>query len=247
MKLTALLVLLTSTLSWAQTPTADQILAKVDANMVSETRSNKTKMTSITPQRTRPPFEMAIMAKGADVAAIEYIAPVRNKGTKMLRTGTEMKMWDPESERVSTISGHMLRDGMMGTDLSYDDMMSITTLRTAYTSTLKGTEPCGNGETCYKLELNAKTASISYPKRVMWVDTAHHIPLKQELFAASGMLLKTWEMSQVTQFGDRWYPLKMVVMDKQQQGTSTVLEISELQFDVPLAEEVFSTRWLERH
>ena len=46
-------------------------------------------------------------------------------------------------------------------------------------------------------ELKAKDDSVTYPKRVTYVDKQTFVPLKQELYALSGMLLKTWTMSDV--------------------------------------------------
>ena len=54
----------------------------------------------------------------------------------------------------------------------------------------------------------AKVDDATYEKRKTWVDQERYIPLKEELFAKSGQLLKKIEMSEVKQFGSRWYPTK---------------------------------------
>jgi outer membrane lipoprotein-sorting protein len=231
----------------ADTPTADALLMRVDANMVSATRTNRTSMQQTTSTRTRPAVEMLVMARGNDTAAIEYLAPARDKGTKMLREGDAMRLYTPEAEKVTTLSGHLLRDGMSGTDVSYEDMMATTVLRTAYTGSVKGQEACGTGRTCWRLELTAKNQSIAYTKRVSWIDTEWSIPLKQELYDLSGNLVKTWEMTDVRPIGTRFFPHKMVVTNAVQKGNVTTLVLSDVQFDVALADEVFTTRWLERH
>ena len=66
------------------------------------------------------------------------------------------------------------------------------------------------------------------------------------MYALSGMLLKTWTMSDVRKVGDRWVPHKMRIEDKLQQGSYTEIVILETTFGVSLPEEVFTTRWLER-
>ena len=87
---------------------------------------------------------------------------------------------------------------------------------------------------------------MSYPRRLVWVDQATSIPLKQELYALSGMLLKVWTMSDVKAFGGRQFPTRMVVEDKVQQNSRTELVFENMSFAVPLEGEVFSLRWLER-
>ena len=96
--------------------------------------------------------------------------------------------------------------------------------------------------------MNATDDSVAYPRRVSWVDKEPLIPLKQEMYALSGMLLKTWSMSDIQPFeGGRQFPMRMVIEDHIRQGSRTILEFSDLVFGVELAEEVFTQRWLERN
>ena len=117
-----------------------------------------------------------------------------------------------EFERVQKISGHMLRQGMMGSDLSYEDMMEFSDWRQAYTATVQGEVPCGSS-TCWSLELLARDDTIAYPRRVVSVDQQTGLPVMQELYALSGMLLKTWTMEDPVAHGERWYPQRMVIVE----------------------------------
>ncbi|MEQ1501516.1 MAG: outer membrane lipoprotein-sorting protein [Myxococcota bacterium] len=228
----------------AQTPTADQLLAKIDAQLHYESRTSRVRMTVVNARRTRE-FEMVTFGRGADDAAIEYVSPERDKGTKMLKKADELWMYLPSVERVQKISGHMLREGMMGSDVSYEDMMNNAELRKSYTAKVTG-ENTVDGRKCWTLELVATTAEVTYPKRVSCVDEETFIPLSQELFALSGMLLKSWTMSDIRKEGDRWVPYRMRIVDALQQGSYTEIVILESKFGVDLPEEVFTTRWLER-
>jgi hypothetical protein len=55
----------------------------------------------------------------------------------------------------------------------------------------------------------------------MWVDAERFVPLKQELFAKSGQLLKRLEMRDVKQIQGRWFPLTMVYKDMLKDGDGT--------------------------
>lgn len=227
-------------------PSADELLGYVDKNMTFSTRTATIKMTVTSPQRTRT-FVMQTFGRGEDQSAIEYLEPARDKGTKMLRRGDEMWMWMPSVESVQKISGHMLRQGMMGSDLSYEDMMGAAQLRDKYTAKVTGAETKA-GVLCWRVELVAKDATVAYPKRVSWIDQKSHIPISQELYAVSGMLLKVWDMGDIKTFdGGRQFPARMVIIDKLKQGTSTTIELTSITFGVALEEETFSQRWLERH
>ncbi len=228
----------------AQTPTPDELLAKIDAQMVYDSRTTRVRMNVVNARRTRE-FVMVTYGRGADDAAIEYLEPARDKGTRMLKKGAEMWLWLPAVERVQKISGHMLREGMMGSDVSYEDMTNNAELRKLYTATVTG-EGAVDGRKCWKLEMKATTEEVTYAKRVTCVDAETWIPLSQELYALSGMLVKTWTMSDVRKVGDRWVPHKMRIEDKLQAGSYTEITTEESTFGVALPEEVFTLRWLER-
>lgn len=228
----------------AATPTVDELLARIDANMTYDTRSSEMSMTVTKAGRVKT-YRMRSYGRGADEAAIEFLEPARDAGTRMLKKGGELWMYLPSVEKTQRISGHMLRQGMMGSDFSYEDMMEAADWRTRYTAAIVAEEPI-DGAPCYKIELNAKSPDLSYPKRVVWVDAALLVPRRQELYALSGMLLKTILMQDVKAFGSRQFPTRVIAEDKLQQGSKTELTFTKLDFSVKLEEEVFSLRWLER-
>ena len=232
--------------AWAdELPTAEQLLGGIDENLTFESRTSTVTMTVKTARRTRS-YEMRTYGRGASEAAIEYLAPVRDKGTRILRKSGEVWMYLPSVERTQKISGHMLREGMMGSDVSYEDMTSASSWRDAYQATVEG-EDTIDGRRCYKMVMVANDESITYPKRVAWVDAETKIPIRQELYAVSGMLVKTWTMTDVREYeGGRRFPSTMKISDALQAGSETVLELTDITFGVALEDEVFSVRWLER-
>lgn len=228
----------------AGAPTAEQLLATMDRNLTFESRRSRIAMT-VQGRRTRE-YEIVSFARGQEDTALEYLAPAREKGTRMLKLGGELWIYLPAVDKVQKISGHMLRQGMMGSDVSYEDLMASRELRKLYQSRVTG-EGVVDGRPCWKLEMLARDDSVSYPKRITCVDKELAIPVRQELYALSGMLLKIWTMSDIRQFeGGRRYPAKMTIEDTIRKESVTRLEFKELSFGVPLENEVFSLRWLER-
>ena len=229
----------------SSTPTAKHILDAMDANMTFENRTATMTMTVEGKRRTRV-YEMQSYGRGSSDSAMTYLKPTRDKGTKMLKLGNDLWIYMPSVDRTQKISGHMLRKGMMGSDLSYEDMMAAEALEDSYKSTVVGAESI-DGRACWKLEMLAKDQSISYPKRVTWIDKERYIPLKQELYALSGMLLKTWTMTDIQSYGtERHFPAKMVIEDQIKKGSRTIIEFTAITFGVDVPSEVFSKRWLER-
>ncbi len=225
-------------------PDPVQLLHSMDANLQFDTRTSITTMQVVDSRHTRE-YRMLTHARGLDEAAVEYLSPEREKGTKMLKLGDNLWLYLPRSERVQKISGHMLRQGMMGSDISYEDLMQGTDFEDMYEATVKA-EDLLDGRPCWKLEAIARDDTVSYPRRVLWIDEEWLIPSRQELYALSGMLLKVWTMTEVREIAGRQVPMLMEIEDKLKQGSRTVLRIEDLQFGVDLEDEVFSQRWLER-
>ena len=226
-------------------PTAEQLLAAMDKNLTFEARKTRTVMT-VEGRRTRS-YEMVSYGRGEEDAAMEYVSPARDKGTRMLKLGDELWIYLPNVDRVQKISGHMLREGMMGSDVSYEDMLASRELRKRYNAKVTGAADL-NGRGCWVLELKAKDDTVTYPKRITYVDKQTYVPVKQELYALSGMLLKTWTMADVKEFANgRKFPTKMTIEDHVKKQSLTRIEFKEIEFNVQFPSEVFSLRWLERH
>jgi outer membrane lipoprotein-sorting protein len=226
-------------------PDATEVLRVIDDNLTFASRTATVRMTVATARRTRT-YEMKMFGRGTDQAAVEYLAPSRDKGTRMLRMADDVWTYLPSVERTQKISGQMLRQGLMGSDMSYDDLMGASKLRDIYQAEVVAAEQVGDIPV-WKLELVAKEPSVAYPKRTAWVAKDSGIPLKQELYAVSGMLLKTWTMTDVKDFeGGRRFPTKMVITDALREGSMTTIELLDMTFGVELDDEVFSRRWLER-
>jgi outer membrane lipoprotein-sorting protein len=132
----------------AQTRTlsGEEILKRLDDNITAGNKVMTAKMI-IHLRRASRTVEFKSYVQGTEKAFTEYLAPPREKGTKMLKLGDQLWMYSPWTERTILISGHMLRQSVMGSDLSYEDMMEDPRLSNSYTAELVGEEtiPLGEG------------------------------------------------------------------------------------------------------
>lgn len=184
-------------------------------------------------------------AKGNDIAYSEYTAPAREKGTKMLMIKDDLWLYDPSTDRVIQISGNMLKQSVMGSDLSYEDFMEEVELAKSYNSELKE-DTVYDGRVCYVLSLTAKRDDLAYSKRVIYVDQERLVPLYQELYAKSGKKLKTMRLSKVTKINKRWYPLQVLFKDELKSGQGTTMIIDEISFDIDIPEHYFTKAMLRK-
>ena len=114
----------------------------------------------------------------------------------MLKLGDELWTYTPSTDRIIKISGHMLRQSVMGSDLSYEDMMEDPVLGNIYEAAVVGEETVLE-RPCWVLELTATKEDTAYFKRKIWVDKERFVILREEMFARSGKLLKTLEVKSV--------------------------------------------------
>ncbi|MFC1502492.1 outer membrane lipoprotein-sorting protein [bacterium] len=223
---------------FAQTPSGREILDRIDENMYSRSRVLTSKMV-IHGRRGSRTISSKSWSEGEDRSFTEYLAPAREKGTKMLMLEDKLWMFSPSTDRIIQISGHMLKQSVMGSDLSYEDMMEDPKLTNHYDAKVIGTETY-DGRSCWVLELTAITTDVSYHGRKQWIDRERYIPLKEELFAKSGKLLKKTELKDISQIQGRWYPKRIIFKDMLKTGKGTEFIIDTIQFDVSIPSYIFS-------
>jgi outer membrane lipoprotein-sorting protein len=240
----AILIMLPMIPVWAQMPSGDEILDKIDQNMSSDSRVFTSKMI-IHGRRGSRTVESKSWAVGDVKSFTEYLAPAREKDTKMLKLEDQLWMYSPSTDRTIQISGHMLRQSVMGSDLSYEDMMDDKKMQDHYDAVVVGTDTIDN-RLCWLIELLANTKDIAYEMRKIWVDQKRFIPLRQELYAKSGKLLKRMELSDVVEIENRWYPKHMLFKDMLKEGEGTEFIIEDIEFDVDIPDYRFSKAALRR-
>lgn len=234
---TILVILCVPALLIAQ-PSGKTVMDRIDENMSADSRHVISKMV-IHGARVSRTIEAETWSVGDEKSYTEYLAPAREAGTKMLKLEDQLWIFSPTTDRTIQISGHMLKQSVMGSDLSYEDMMDDPNLRNKYDAVVTGSEVL-NGTDCWILELNANSADVAYQTRRMWVDKTRYVPLKEELYAKSGTLLKKTELSDIKRIGDRWYPGKIVFKDMLKKGDGTEFIVDKIEFNVKVPEHLLS-------
>ena len=238
------LIILSAAHLYSQNLTGKELLEKVDANLSSKNRIITSKMI-VHGQRSSRTIEAKTWTEGDNKSFTEYLSPEREAGTKMLKLEDKLWMYSPSTDRTIQISGHMLRQSVMGSDLSYEDMMEDSKLTDKYNATITGSETIDE-RPCWVVELTANTPDIAYYKRKLWIDKDRFIPLKEELFAKSGTLLKRIEMKDVVRMENRWYPKTIIFKDVLKSGEGTEFITENIKFDQKIPDYIFSKASLKR-
>jgi negative regulator of sigma E activity len=140
----------------------------------------------------------------------------------------------------------MLRQSVMGSDMSYEDVMEDPKLQNLYNATIVD-EGTALERPCWIIELKAKPgAEPSYHSRKVWVDKERFLPLKEERYATSGKLLKTAEIQSVGQYQQRWVAERAVFKDALKNDSGTEFVVTSIEFDAKIPEHVFSQAALRK-
>ncbi len=227
-----------------QYPNADTIIKNIDDNMYSNSLISTSKMT-IYGKRNNRTITSKSYTQGSTKSFTEYLAPAREKGTKMLKLEDKLWIYSPSSDRTIQISGHMLKQSLMGSDLSYEDMMDERELTDIYNAKVTGSEVI-DGRKAWVIALTAKVTDATYAKQKVWVDQERYVPLRQDMIAKSGKLLKRVTLSNVQKISGRWFPKKMNYKDMLKQGKGTDFEFVSIQFNPKIPVHIFSKASLKK-
>jgi len=229
----------------SRAPTGEDILERVDRNLVIDQATGVSTMI-IHGRRGSRTITSRFWMKGRENTFVEYLFPAREKGKKMLKLGDKLWTYTPEpTDRIITIAGHLLRQSVMGSDMSYEDMMENESLIDLYQARMEGSQEA-EGRPCWVVGLTAKVEDIAYHSRRIWVDMERWLPLVEERYARSGKLLKTTRITEVFWAGDRWYPKRIIFKDMLSSGKGTEHVIDSIDFEAEVPDHLMTKAALRK-
>ena len=224
---------------------AYDIICTMDKNLNSKNRVLTSEMI-IHGRRKSRTIKSKSWSIGTEKSFTENLSPAREAGTKMLKLENKLWTYSPQTDRIIQISGHMLRQSVNGSDMSYKDMMETRSISEIYNLTLEESIFIDNRDH-WVIYMEAKVKGLSYPKRRAWIDKEYFLPIKEELYAKSGKLLKTTSMSNIKKTQGRWFPFHYKFKDalkRNSRGTEWI--INEIEFDNEISESRFSKALLRK-
>ena len=217
--------------------TAEEIINKRDDNEYFETAQMEAEMIIVSGSRIITKTMVALTDKQNSL--VEFTNS-QDRGTKFLKREDDLWMFFPDAEEIIKISGHMLNQGMMGSDFSYQDVMEADKLTDLYDFEIIKEEEL-DGRPCYVLEGIAREGvKVSYYRRVSWIDKERFIGLKEELYAQSGRILKETKANVIEEIEGRWVPTNSVMENKLRKDTYTEFTITQIKFNLEIPEETFT-------
>ena len=216
---------------------AEDVIKKMEKNTVVKTA--RTEGSLIVNDRFGTKTSSFIsFSRGSDSMLIEFTS-VEEEGMKILRTQDEIYLFYPDAEELIRMQGSALKESVMGSDMSYEDMTGGKSLLRSYSVTLEGTEEIA-GEPCYRVSMTAKSRNVPYYKQVMWIDKKLFIYRQVHKFSRSGKLLKEITADDIRKVSGKAVPFHMVLKDTLKRDSSTEFFIQSIEIDIQLEPDIFS-------
>jgi hypothetical protein len=221
-----------------------KLLEQVDDNLWSNTKFISGRLIIDNGRKIRTLTQDSWM-EGVTRSYSHYKSPAREKGTKMLKIKGKLWMYTPRTDRKILIAGHLLRQSMMGSDLSYEDMMEDHKLSKSYSATFDTFTNIDDVK-CAVLNLSARDKKTTYQTRKVWINPNDKTVLKEERFAKSGKLLKRILFKDYELISGRKFPRTMIFKDLLKKNTKTTYKFDVIKFDINIPPNYFSQSILKR-
>jgi hypothetical protein len=202
----------------------------------------------------RSQFLVKLQPNGIDSKVlIKFSTPADIKGTGVLQIehsqgDDDLWIYLPALKKSRRLVANNKKDSFAGSDFSYGDITLPPV--DAYRHTTLRRETI-DGFDCHVIESvpasDAIKANSGYGRKVTWVRADNFLEAKVEYYDVGGRLLKTQKTSRhqlVEPEKGRWFALGRE-MTNHQTGHRTTIDASTVE-RAPLADDTFTTRFLER-
>jgi outer membrane lipoprotein-sorting protein len=217
--------------------TGEQIVERMEQNQVHDTAESSGSM-SITDRFGTRTKTYKASSMGEDKMLLEFTNP-EEAGQKILRTDDEIYLYFPDAEEIIHLQGSALKDSVMGSDFSYEDLTGGKALLDDYTVRVDGEEII-DGFKCYRLELKARKRDVVYPAQTVWVDSEVFVYRKVILYSLKGKALKEMNVKEFLEIKGKTVPAHMEMRDLMKKNSKTVFKTESLEIDIPIDERLFS-------
>lgn len=228
----------------AETLTAKDILDKVDDLYRGTSSHGKMTMKVITAHWSRT-LTLDFWSKGKERSFVKILAPLKEKGSATLRSGTDIWNYLPKVNRVVKLPSSMMSASWMGSHFTNDDLVKESRFTQDYTFdiTFQGAR---DGQDIVELTCIPKPdAPVVWGKVVVTVRKSDYLPLKTLYYDEGLKLARTMTFSDFKEISGRNLPAVMTLTPEDKPGEETQVTYDAIDFNVSLRDDFFSLRTLQ--
>ena len=197
-------------------------------------------------------YQLQVKARrstGSSEVLYQLLWPRERKGEALLlkqsgQSGITGKQRTVEPERTTNISPRDSSKTVMGSDLTYEDV--IANFFRWKSQSIVGKETIGNAECTIVESKPGSGDSTSYGSVKSWIDTSKNIPVKIEKYSKSGKLALKIETDRVNADDRGKLVPSRLVANRTGSGTITEVEGTKIRHDVSLSDSDFSESSMDK-
>ncbi len=157
---------------------------------------------------------------------VQYVAPPRDAGKRVLLGGDALWFYDPASKASVRISPAQQLVGQA----AIGDVLTVN-LAADYSVTLLGTPTIEDAtrtqRQCWQLQLKATDDLATYSRIEYWVEQGSYLPIKGEFYSDSGRLLKIAYYRNFSDVLGRRRPTQEIIIDAVDRSLATVATFTD--------------------
>ena len=187
--------------------------------------------------------EMISLSKdNGDKMLLFFKTPKRDKGVGFLKIENKdndrLSLFIPKLKKIRRISSSSQSDSFMGSDLSFEDMLSRNLDDFNY-NILNSDD-----EAMYVLESICKDKDSEYSRHVSWITKDNLLTKKEDSYDQDGNLLKKKIFDQLLL--KNYHLVSKIDVTNVQNQHRTILEINNLEVDNNISDSIFQEKNLKR-
>lgn len=177
--------------------------------------------------------------KGQDQSLFRIISPPKDKGNGTLKKKQQMWMYNPKINRVIKIPPSMMSQSWMGSDFSNNDLAKSDSLVNDYTHAITGIEAHEGKKVFVIKSLPLPEAPVVWGMQRLKI-REDHIFLEQVFYDEDLEPIKILTTLEIKLLGGKLFPKVWKMQKAGVQDEYTLLEYTELAFDIDLASGQFT-------
>ena len=225
-----------------QPPDVDAVLQRLDDLYRSRSSIARIEIV-VTGARTTRTMRLKAWTRGEDEVLVIIEAPAREEGTATLRVGQNLWNYLPRIARTIRVPPSMMLGSWMGTDFTNDDLVKESSLHKDFSARVDRRSDTPPG---WWIALDVKPSIVGRWSRIEILLSDVDLPVEERHFDRKGRLARTMMFDEVKVLGGRRVPSHIVLTPADAEGQKTEMRYLDVQFDVPIADDMFSLSRLER-
>lgn len=229
----------------AEELSAREILDKVDDLYRGTSSHGKMTMDIVTAHWKRS-LSLEFWSRGKDRSLVRILAPLKEKGTATLRSGSDIWNYLPKVNRVVKLPSSMMSASWMGSHFTNDDLVKQSRFAEDYDFKISF-QGMRDGQDVIELTCIPKPqAPVVWGKVEVVVRRSDYLPVVSRYYDEGLHLARTMTFSNFREMSGRTLPAIMTLVPEDKPNEKTQVAYDEISFNVSLSDDVFSLRNLQQ-